>query len=161
MVASDDLMREQAYLVERGVRALAIVGTCLESEADAVPALLALAGAYSPGAVLWVVAREDGMCDYGYAASGWAADLYRWAWSPNVPTVQRERIIGLLLGYAPEAVERFEARLPHLRVMDGPVAVGARRELVASGVDRDGPLWPAIRGVGASLRRLVSGVRHG
>jgi len=110
---SGDLLKEQAYLVERGVRALAIVGACREADAEQVPTVLALGGAYSPGAVLWVVARGDGFCDYGYAASRWAVDLYQWAWGPEVPVVQRERIFGLLMGYTPEAVERFEARLPY------------------------------------------------
>jgi len=72
---SDGLLREQAYLVERGVRSLAVCGTCSESEANQVPAVLALAGAYSPGAVPWIVCRGEGLFDYGFAASRWAADL--------------------------------------------------------------------------------------
>lgn len=53
---ADDLLREQAYLVERGVPALATVGACREADAEQVPTMLALGGTYSPGAVLWVVA---------------------------------------------------------------------------------------------------------
>jgi hypothetical protein len=107
-----EALAEQAYLVERGVRALALVGCCPVNEATHLAAELALAGQLSPGAVPFVVSQQDGRADYGYGASRWAIDLFVWASSDAVPLIQRERILGLLFGYAPEAVERFESRMP-------------------------------------------------
>lgn len=147
-LAGRAVLSEAAYLAERGVRA------CAAQYA------LALGGSYSPGAVAFVIDRGDGMADYGYAASGWAADLYRWAWTPGVPTIQRERVHGLLFGYSPDAIERFEARLPDFRVVNRPVAVRARRKLVPSLLHMDRPLRSAVGRVGTGCRALVACLGH-
>ena len=42
----------------------------------------------------------------GYASHAWAIDLLKWAM--GAPLVQRNRIFGLLLGYSPDAIRRFE-----------------------------------------------------
>jgi hypothetical protein len=153
-----DLASEAAYLVERGVRACALVGTVPARETSALPGELARAGAYSPGAVPFIVERGDGMADYGYAASRWAVDLYRWTFSAGVPLVHRERIHGLLFGYSTEAIERFENRLPALGVVDVLVAVGTGRERV-SHVHSHRPM-ATVRRVAASLGALVTRMRH-
>ena len=46
---------------------------------------------------------------YGYASYLWAADLLRWSYEA-APMVQRDRIVGLLLGYNTAAVRDFEER---------------------------------------------------
>ena len=68
----DALLAEQAYLVERGVRSLAVAGTCREQEVSEISVQLARAGAYSSGAVPFVVDRDGERFDYGFAASRWA-----------------------------------------------------------------------------------------
>jgi len=104
---SDDLLREAATLVARGVRSLALVGSCAPDDAPTVRhTLLTLA---TPGAVPFVVAARDASATYGYASHAWAVDLYRWA-SEGIPVVQRDRILGLLLGYSPDAIRSFEER---------------------------------------------------
>ena len=91
---SDDLLREQAYLVERGVRPMALV------DGDrTVHDLLRVGGTRAvPFAV------REGVS--GYASHAWVVDLLRWA--DTAPAIQRDRIVGLLLGYCPDAIRRFE-----------------------------------------------------
>lgn len=111
-LASDDAIREQAYLVERGVRALALVGRVAPNEAEMLAAaskleILAIGRYIIP----FVFNRGDGGADYGYAAAPWVFDLYRWiTTSSDVPKEQRTRITGLLLGYSAEAIKKFEDR---------------------------------------------------
>jgi hypothetical protein len=56
--------------------------------------------------------RGDGTVEYGYAAAQWAIDLYCWVVNEKaddvVPSHQRHRIIGLLLGYSAAAISDFE-----------------------------------------------------
>jgi len=61
------------------------------------------------GALPFVLDLGDGTASFGYAAAGWPLDLFEWATTEkDIPQVQRERIIGLLLGYAVSAVSRFD-----------------------------------------------------
>jgi hypothetical protein len=102
---SEDLIREQAYLVARGVRALAVLGHC-EPTQEAMSAVARMIARLAvPGALPFVIDRADGQADYGYAAQPWVIELYCWAQSPTVPAEQRRRIIGLLLGYSPNAMD--------------------------------------------------------
>ncbi len=61
------------------------------------------------GAIPFVIERGD-TADYGYAASPWVLDLYRWALSDAVPELNRHRILGLLCGYNAEAIRQFEEK---------------------------------------------------
>jgi hypothetical protein len=110
---SPDTLAEQAYLVARGVRPLALAGHCHLPEADVDVALLTVATELErhgePGAIPFVVDHADGVMSFGYSASRWALDLYEWAVKdPSVPQEQRHRIIGLLLGYDMPAISRHE-----------------------------------------------------
>ena len=157
---------EAAYLVERGVRPLALVASIASECSSEAEYALTMGGAYSPGAVPFVIPHGDGMADCGYAASGWVADLYRWTLSAVVPMVQRERIHGLLFGYSAEAVERFETRAPFweressLGVVDRPVTVRAWRELVSDFFHVHSPLVGTVRGVLADLCAAITRRRH-
>lgn len=109
---SEDVLREQAYLVARGVRPLSLAGYCHTFDADE-HVLLRLATQLElhtqPNVIPFVVDHSDGVASYGYAESRWALDLYEWAVrDPAVPQEQRHRIIGLLLGYGAPAVSRYE-----------------------------------------------------
>ena len=57
------------------------------------------------GAIPFVGDLKGG-AESGYAARAWVVDLLTWAWT--VPAVQRHRILGLLLGYSPDAIGQFE-----------------------------------------------------
>lgn len=108
---SDDLLTEQAYLVARGVRALALVGHCESEPLTMLRMATRLEAQAAPGAIPFVVDRGDGWADLGFAASGWVLDLYSWLSKESqdtVPEPQRSRILGLLLGYSTEAVRLFE-----------------------------------------------------
>ena len=100
--------REQAYLVARGVRPLALVGHCLADQRIMFEVISQLEDCSSAGAIPFVFPRNDGFADYGYANSTWAIDLLRWAQSGEVPTNHQHRIIGLLLGYSVVAIRNHE-----------------------------------------------------
>ncbi len=101
---SADLVREQAYLVSRGVRPMALLGTTAPDDAE-VRSLLELHGQHHPGALPFVVPLVGGWA-FGFAAAAWCVDLYVWA--QGQPEAQRERIEGLLLGYGAREIERHE-----------------------------------------------------
>lgn len=105
------LAREHSYAVARGVRAVALVGSCVAEDFAMRVALERLEAVADVGATAFVLDRGDGFADTGYAGAAWAHDLYRWAVQQaddTVPQEQRHRIIGLLLGYSVEAVARFD-----------------------------------------------------
>lgn len=109
---SEEVLAEQAYLVARGVRPLSLVGHCHLPDDDP-HALLGVATQVErntePNVIPFVVDHGDGVASYGYSDSRWVLDLYEWAVKdPAVPQEQRDRIIGLLLGYGTPAVSRYE-----------------------------------------------------
>ncbi len=125
-------LHECAYLIERETRPLAVVCSVPADSARGVFGELQTGAAYSPGAVPFVVERGDGMADCGYATAQWAVDLYRWVLSDDVPECHRDRVCGLLFGYSPAAIERFEVRKAlNLRVVGRPMAARTWRELIS------------------------------
>ena len=101
MIPSDDVLEEHRYLIERGVRALALVGCCEPSDVATVLHRLAV---IADGRSVPFVVANGAMC--GFAANAWAIDLLAWA-SESAPRVQLDRILGLLLGYESAAIARF------------------------------------------------------
>src|SRR6266545_5266457 len=105
---SPDLLNEQSYLVARGVRPMAVVGQCSADELVMLRVATRLEEEADANSIPFVVDHHDGHASYGYAAARWALDLYEWAMSEtDIPQAQRDRIVGLLLGYAVHAVSRF------------------------------------------------------
>jgi len=107
---SEEVLREQAYLVARGVRPLSLAGHCFLGEGDLLLRVAThLERHAEANAIPFVVDHGDGAASYGYAGTRWALDLYEWTVTdPSVPEEQRHRIIGMLLGYGPPAVSRYE-----------------------------------------------------
>ena len=110
---SEEVLREQAYLVSRGVRTLSLAGHFhLAEESD--PAILLRTATHleryaEANVIPFVIDHGDGVASYGYSESRWALDLYEWTVKdPSVPQEQRHRIIGLLLGYGTPAVSHHE-----------------------------------------------------
>ena len=104
----DGTIPDAAYQISRGIRPLALVCTVAP---DPIKMLRAynrltylgsqLGGAIQPIPV--VVLRPDGSCaDAGYAAMAWAAETFQWLIG-NVPQPHLDRLLGLLLGYSPQA----------------------------------------------------------
>lgn len=105
----DEVIREHAYLVSRGVRAIGLVGHCTARPLDMLKVATRIETLADSGTIPFVIERPDGVADVGFAAAAWALDLYEWLLSePAVPENQAHRIVGMLLGYAPDAIRRFE-----------------------------------------------------
>jgi hypothetical protein len=109
-IPSDEQLAEQAYLVARGVRPMALVGWCPADEFIMLRAATRLEAVAEPGALPFVIDHNDGQATFGFAAEPWVLDLYEWvSGDTDVPQEHRERITGMLLGYAAEAISRYEA----------------------------------------------------
>jgi hypothetical protein len=110
---SSEVITEQSYLVSRGVRTLALVGQCKADPITMLQVATKLETAAEVNIVAFVIDRGDGNADYGFAAAKWAVDLFQWVMAEKenaVPAEQRDRILGLLLGYSAEAIRLFEER---------------------------------------------------
>lgn len=108
---SSDYIAEHAYLVARGVRPLAIVG-----HVEAAPLVMLQVASrleiasIGEAVIPFVVPRNDGFADCGFAAARWVVDLYQWAISGAVPADHAHRIRGLLLGYSADAMRAHDER---------------------------------------------------
>lgn len=106
---SNELFTEHAYLVARGARPMALAGWCPADPVIMLRVATRLEGAAEAGALPFVIDHQDGNASFGYAAARWVLDLYEWVVRDMaIPQEQRERVTGLLLGYAPEAISRYE-----------------------------------------------------
>jgi hypothetical protein len=106
---SDDLLREQSYLVARGVRPMAHVGECPSDPTMMLAIVTTLEAQADESSLPFVVEHGSGSASFGYAAAGWVVELYRWlVTDKEIPQEHRGRILGLLLGYSAAAVGRFD-----------------------------------------------------
>jgi len=101
---SDDALMGQAYLVARGARMLAIIRSCPVTAARETYPRLRSRGE-SP-AIPFVVNHSPEWAMFGYASHAWVLDLL--TFSASLPATQHDRILGLLLGYSPDAIRSFE-----------------------------------------------------
>lgn len=122
-IASDDAMAEAAYLVERGVRPIALCGTVtIASEIERMLLMQRLNAAVNNRNVKqFIVDFGDGIAQYGFVAAGWVLDLYQWVLFTDIPSVQRERIFGLMFGYGIESIARYED-LSNGRLIVAPIS---------------------------------------
>ena len=112
LLPSDEVLANEAYLVARGVRPLALVDCQVpagETGAIRFRTRLGRAAQGSPEAVAFAVVTR-GCVIGGYAAHGWVIDLLRWALSPEVPGARSHEILGLLLGYSPQEIADHQER---------------------------------------------------
>lgn len=106
---ADELIENEAYLVERGVRPLALLETCEADETMRLKILTRLKSVcYKMDVIPFVIDRGDGATEYGIASSGWALNLYKWLLTTQIPQVQKDRICGLLFGYSIQSISRFD-----------------------------------------------------
>lgn len=112
LVPNRDVLAEHAYLVARDVRPLAIGGHFPTGSASLLRIATLIEEAASGEEVLpFVIDHGDGSGSFGYAANSVTLDFYEWATTdPAVPEQQKHRIIGMLLGYSPGALSRYEER---------------------------------------------------
>lgn len=105
---SDDAITEQSYLIARGVRPMALLGS-IPAESDLMLKVSTRIETLAEGTVVpFVVNRGDGFSDVGYAAAPWVTDIFRWAFR-HAADPQLSRIVGLLLGYSAQAISEFES----------------------------------------------------
>ena len=96
-------------LIARGVRAIAVIGTCEDDHESVQATSNRLVTLGDRMAIPFVVpASFDSHCLYGYASCSWAVDLLGFALSDACPNVHRHRIIGLLLGYSSSEIRNNE-----------------------------------------------------
>jgi hypothetical protein len=110
---SDDLIREHAYLVARGVRSLAIIGECSADTVTMLRTATRIETLSVPGAIPFVCDCKNGVAEYGFAAEPWTVDLFEWLMTADVnavPAEHRHRVLGLLLGYSAPAIRDFESQ---------------------------------------------------
>lgn len=126
--------QEQAYLIARGVRPLALLGHCVADSLEMLNTATEIERYAVPGSIPFVIERGNGVADYGYAAARWAIELYQWAVcapEDTVPLVQRHRILGLLLGYSLDAIRRYEEEYPS-RFFQSPTVLAELLEPTSS-----------------------------
>jgi hypothetical protein len=102
---SEDLIREEAKLISRGVRSLTVIGQCDSTRETVAQTARQISKLAEDGALPFVLDRGDGLADYGFAAASWVIELYHWMQHADIPPVQCKRILELLLGYSPRSIE--------------------------------------------------------
>lgn len=113
---SAEVMKEQAYLVGRGVRLLAIVDSVenvIETIVDVRQMLneVAVESAGSQERVPIPFLIKDPHTNWvriGFAAYVWVIDIYEWLLDGTVPEKMACRVEGLLLGYSGAAIAQYE-----------------------------------------------------
>lgn len=110
LVPNRDVLAEHAYLVARGVRPLAIAGHFPTGSASMLRiATLIEVAASGEDVAPFVFDHGDGSGSFGFAANRWTMDFYEWAVKDrSIPEQQMHRIVGMLLGYSPVAISRYE-----------------------------------------------------
>ena len=103
-------LSDAEYLIARGVRPMALVGDVVKE--DRQKALMIMKMVTNTGGIAtmipFLVKRDDDWYACGFTKHEWAIDLLRWLESEDIPTDQRNRILGMLLGYSPEAIAHFD-----------------------------------------------------
>lgn len=109
---SDEAIREHDYLIARGTRSLALLGQCASDPDEMLGVSTRLERSSSGISIPFVLDRGNGVADFGFATHKWVVDLYKFITRERspVPQGQRDRILGLLLGYSAEAIAHFDDR---------------------------------------------------
>ena len=111
LIPSDDCLQEHIYLISKGVRPMALVGSC-EAEPTIMlrAATLIETAAALQRVIPFVIDRGDGFADFGYASHQWVIELFEWAISEGCPRNKTHQIIGMLLGYSSSEIEAHTRR---------------------------------------------------
>ena len=96
MESSDDLINEQAWLIARGVRPLALLDSVDKNSVAMQRAFQHLIEKTIDPAIPFVLSREDIECAMmGFAGAQWVIDLLTWSYR-YAPLHQHHRILGPL-----------------------------------------------------------------
>lgn len=102
-----ELLVEHAYLVARGVREIADIGT-VASDPDSMLRATTILESAANGAIAFVFPTQDGRAVCGFAGHRWSLELFKWALTTELPPEHRASILGLLHGYAGVAVRDYD-----------------------------------------------------
>ena len=117
MLPSDKVIKEHAYLVSRGVRPLALIGTVSSDDETAVISAYDKVGEFAGkvgyglgNQVIPVVSKRKGrhVVDVGFASRKWVAETLNWLYEAEIPEPYYSRIIGMLLGYSTDAIAVYD-----------------------------------------------------
>lgn len=109
---SDEQLQEHAYLIDRGVRYITLLNSF---ESDQL-LMLRMAGLLEDAAykfrnvIPFVIDRENGTANCGFASNQWAIKSFVWA--DTVPEPHRSRVRGMLFGYSSRAIMKHEESEP-------------------------------------------------
>ena len=101
----------EAYLVSRGVRPLALAGHCPARPLVMCRVKTLLYRARQAELVIPFIFAEGGnpgSAAFGYASHRWVIDMLEWALDGGVPPSRKHEILGLLCGYSPSAIARHQ-----------------------------------------------------
>jgi hypothetical protein len=101
----------EAYLVSRGVRPLALIGHCPSDPLVMCRVKTLLSRVRQAELVLPFIFTEGDhpeQAAFGYAAHRWVIDHLEWALGAALPAARRHEILGLLCGYSPAAIARHQ-----------------------------------------------------
>lgn len=112
---SDELIVDHAYLVARGVRLLAVIGSIRNTKmaTDIMYQRLARVAAESAGTqelfpIPLILGGDGGeWATVGYASHRWVKDAYEWLLGDDVSEFIVNSFVGLLHGYSGGAISRF------------------------------------------------------
>ena len=103
----DGTIQDAAYQVSRGIRPLVLLGHVKPDPITLLRAYnrLAYLGSSSYNKSIPVVMlRKDRTCaDAGFAARKWVGESFKWVMD-NAPQPHLDRLLGLMLGYSPDAI---------------------------------------------------------
>ena len=110
MLPPDDTIQEQAWLIARGVRALALLGDVECDEKTMRKCFNKLGGIAGVSAIPFVIQIPTANhAIAGYAAAEWVIDLLKWSY--DQPVRNYHQIVGLLLGYSANEIEQHDTAL--------------------------------------------------
>lgn len=107
-----DMLYEHALLVTRGVRPMALIGGVPASPVTmwyVHKHLLGVAADAGDDVIPFVIDANDGRLAFaGFGAAEWVVELMHFALTSRHAARHKDQIIGLLLGYSPAAIQRYE-----------------------------------------------------
>ena len=112
-IPSDEQIINEAYLISRGVRSLALLGTVPNDQACEIYLKLSelastkLGSGQAAEPVPFLSNSAEGDFKYfGYAARKWVIETFEWLNTVEEP--HYSRILGMLLGYSPLAIAEYD-----------------------------------------------------
>jgi len=71
-----ELLREQSYLISRGVRPMSLIGTCPSDPNSRLEMLAILEECRTLPSIPFVIDKGEGAAEFGYASHQWVIDLF-------------------------------------------------------------------------------------